>query len=117
LGCRDRELSILLTGDEDIATLNRAYLGRNGPTNVLAFPASGGPPPRVASPLLGDVVVSLETARRESREWGELLERTVLRLLIHGVLHLLGYDHERSRGEKRKMAAEEDRLLRLVEEP
>ncbi len=107
---------MLLTDDREIAELNRTYLGREGPTNVLAFPMSGGPVPHIASPLLGDVVVSLDTARRESRELGEPLERTVQRLLVHGVLHLLGYDHEGSPARGREMAAEEARLTALMKE-
>lgn len=116
MGCPERELSVLLTDDAEIADLNRSYLGREGPTNVLAFPLSGGPAPHIDSLLLGDVVVSLDTARRESEELGESLERTVHRLLVHGVLHLLGYDHEGSRARERKMAMEEARLLALMKE-
>ena len=69
MACHDGELSILFTGDKDIAELNRNYVGVKGPTNVLAFPMSGGPPPNVESGMLGDVVVSVDTAIRESKNW------------------------------------------------
>jgi len=116
LGFRDAELSVVLTGDEPMAVLNKRYLGRDGPTNVLAFPMG---PARQASPesgMLGDVVISLDTALRESEKAGEPLERTVDRLLVHGVLHLLDFDHERSPAEARRMRKEENRLLARMEE-
>jgi len=111
----DAELSILLTDDGAIAELNRRYLGKEGPTNVLAFPMNEGLSPGGVR-LLGDVVVSVETALAESRQLGESLERTVLRLLIHGLLHLLGHDHEKSRKEAQRMEKEEQRLLALISE-
>jgi probable rRNA maturation factor len=109
----DVELSVLITDDASISELNRRYLGREGPTNVLAFPMNEQSPsghPR----LLGDVVVSVDTAAKESTRWGEPLEETLFRLLIHGVLHLLGYDHERSPAKARRMEKEQERLLSLV---
>jgi rRNA maturation RNase YbeY len=116
LGCHEKELSVLLTDDEQIAELNAHYLNKSGPTNVLAFPMEEGPDPELESPMLGDVVISTDTALRESEEAGESLEEAVDRLLIHGVLHLLGYDHEKSVGEAQRMQKEERRLLTLVKE-
>ncbi|MDY6881800.1 MAG: rRNA maturation RNase YbeY [Desulfatiglans sp.] len=116
LGCDDKELSILLTDDERIAQLNKHYLGREGPTNVLAFPMGPDSFPKVPSYMMGDVVISLETAVRESKEQGEPSERVVDRLLIHGILHLLGYDHEISSEESLRMDQEEHRLMALLEE-
>ncbi|MEW6664683.1 MAG: rRNA maturation RNase YbeY [Thermodesulfobacteriota bacterium] len=116
MGFRDGELSILLTGDGPISILNKRYLGREGPTNVLAFPmgpARGGPSD---AGMMGDVVISLDTALRESAKIGEPLDRTVDRLLVHGILHLLDYDHERSPAEARRMRREESKLLALMEE-
>lgn len=66
--------------------------------------------------MLGDVVISLDTAARESKEAGESLEETVYRLLIHGILHLLGFDHERSQAEAGAMEKEELRLRQLAQE-
>ena len=116
LGCDDKELSILFTGDEHISRLNRKYRNKEGPTNVLAFPMAGGPEPRVEMGVLGDVVVSVETACRESADIHEPLEETIDRLLIHGLLHLLGYDHEISFKEAERMEEEEKRIMRLMRE-
>ena len=115
LGCHDRELSILFTGDDHIAKLNEQYLGRKGPTNVLAFPMADPHQKTDISPMLGDVVISLDTAARESGESEESFEETVFRLLIHGILHLLGFDHERTE-DARQMETEELRLRKLIEE-
>ena len=114
MACHDSELSILFTCDKDIAELNRNYVGVKGPTNVLAFPMPGGPPPNVETGMLGDVVVSVDTAIRESKKLGEPLEETVYRLLVHGLLHLLDYDHERSTEEADRMEKEQIRLLALI---
>jgi probable rRNA maturation factor len=114
LGFHDGELSVLLTDDRRIADLNNRYLGRKGPTNVLAFPMEEGEHARFDTRMLGDVVVSVETALAESRAAGEPLERAVDRLLIHGILHLLHYDHERSPLEARRMRREEKRVLSLI---
>jgi len=116
LACHDKELSILFTDDKQIAELNKRYLQRKGPTNVLAFPMAGGPVPQVESVMLGDVAISIDTALRESEELGESLEYTIDRLLIHGVLHLLGYDHEKSSGQAKRMALEEERLMAVMME-
>jgi len=116
LDCHKKELSILFTDNERIARLNDRYLGRKGPTNVLAFPMSGGPGPEVESDMLGDVVISVDTAISESMELDEPLEYTMDRLLIHGILHLLGYDHEKSEAEAGRMEKEEKRLMALVME-
>ena len=116
LASPDKELSVLFTDDNHIAQLNRRYLMKNGPTNVLAFPMEGGPPPRVDSVMLGDVVISVDSAIRESKEFGEDLEYTIDRLLIHGVLHLIGYDHEKTEEGARRMEKEEKRLVSLIQE-
>jgi probable rRNA maturation factor len=111
----DAELSILLTDDAAISDLNWRYLGKEGPTNVLAFPM-GAESHSEGTLMLGDVVVSVDTALKEAHQSAEPLERTIFRLLIHGVLHLLGHDHEKSRSEARRMRKEEERLLALISE-
>ena len=116
LGCRDGELSILLTDDRVISDLNRRYLNRKGPTNVLAFPMAEGAPVHDEPAMLGDVAVSVDTAIRESTISGDPLETTVFRLLIHGILHLFSYDHERSPEEAHRMEEQEKRLLSLINE-
>ncbi len=112
----DVELSILFTDDNHISQLNRHYLDRESSTNVLAFPMSGGSAVDVDSGLLGDVVVSVDTAIRESKERGVPLNEITYRLLIHGILHLLNYDHERSSEEALRMEKEESRLLAIIME-
>lgn len=115
MGLHDVELSILLTDDAAISELNRRYLRKNGPTNVLAFPMSEENLSEKPA-VLGDVVISVDTALKEANQSGDSLEHTVCRLLIHGILHLLGYDHEKSRSESRRMRKEQARLLEVVSE-
>jgi probable rRNA maturation factor len=92
------ELSVLLTDDDTIWRLNREYRGTDAPTDVLSFAQTesdaGAPRSEVEASHLGDVVISLETARRQAAEYGLLLDDEVRHLLVHGILHLLGYDHE-----------------------
>jgi len=116
LACNWEELSILFTDDAHIAELNSVYLGRDGPTNVLAFPMSEDSPTDVDSGMLGDVVVSVDTAIQEANELGKSMEETIYRLLIHGILHLFNYDHERSPEDEHIMQREEKRLLALIRE-
>lgn len=116
LGCHDRELSILFTDDKGIAELNKRYLGKKGPTNVLAFPMSAGPEPDYDSTMLGDVVISVDTAILESERLGDPLAYTIDRLLVHGILHLLGFDHTKSAKEAARMEKEENRLMALIME-
>jgi probable rRNA maturation factor len=113
LGEDEAELSLSLVRDAEGAALNQAHLGRPGATDVLAFPLREGPHARHAGPLLGDVVIALGVARRQARERGHPLADECLRLLIHGVLHLLGYDHARP-GEARAMRAKERALWRQL---
>ena len=80
------ELSIALVGDTDIQTLNREYRHKDKPTNVLSFPQDGL--------LLGDIVLALETITREATEKSISFEHHVTHLIIHGFLHLQGYDHQ-----------------------
>ena len=109
LGIRRGELSVLLVDDDEIRQLNLKYLGRDRPTNVMAFPMDG-PDPKI----LGDVVISTETAQRESQELGIGTEEYIALLLIHGILHLLGYDHERDEEEALRMQQKEGELLGLL---
>jgi len=114
LDCNDREISVLFTGDREIALLNEKYLGRKGPTDVISFPMEGEGDGGLESSLLGDVVISVDTAAREAEQSGETLERSVMRLLAHGLLHLLGYDHEGSEGLASEMEKQEARLIELM---
>jgi probable rRNA maturation factor len=116
LDFHEGELSVLFTDDTRMAELNHQYLKRWGPTNVLAFPMLSGTPSHRLSGMLGDVVISVDTALSECRDLGEPVQRTIDRLLIHGVLHLLGHDHEASPTQALQMRREENRLLALVME-
>lgn len=112
LECDGCELSILITGDSEIRRLNRDYRKKDKATDVLSFPAGDD----LASGILGDVVISIDTALRQAKEYGVSPIDEVSRLLIHGTLHLLGYDHEKvPRKEADRMRRAERRLLRLLE--
>lgn len=126
LGLGERELSVLLTDDPFIRGLNQAHRGKDRPTDVLAFPLDedvdggkpAGPLPRSqakgrsssararrrpklpADPMLGDVIISLDTAARQARERRHSLMDEVCFLLAHGLLHLIGYDHETDEQER-----------------
>ena len=113
LGHTRSELSISLVDDASIAAFNATYRGVEGPTDVLSFSLVEGKHASHRGVLLGDVVVSLETASRQARRARRSLEDEVVRLLIHGTLHLLGHDHEREQ-EARAMRAEERRILRAI---
>ncbi len=114
LGYPNPEVSILLTDDPHIKGLNRKYLKRNRPTDVLAFPMREGPCQEINPHLLGDVVISVEAAQRQAREDGVKLRDRVAYLLIHGILHLAGFDHETSKKRAKEMEAVADRLFRTV---
>ena len=100
-------VSIALVSDTRIRALNLRYRRKDAPTDVLSFPTN--PESRIPNPFLGDIVIALGVARRQAREAGhtELAELKVLAL--HGLLHLLGYDHERDHGRMRRL---EGRLRR-----
>lgn len=112
--CHDAELSIVITDDKHIAELNSRFLKRKGPTNVLSFPIREDNPNEPETLMLGDIVISLDAAIRDAKKAGESLTRMIDRLLIHGLLHLLGYNHERSK-EAWRMEEETERLLTMVE--
>jgi probable rRNA maturation factor len=96
------ELSLSIVGDARIRALNREWRGKDKPTDVLSFPQGDR--------LLGDVVISIQTARRAARVHGVSLSRELDLYLAHGLLHLLGYDHHRA-SDRKRMAAQESRLL------
>lgn len=112
--CPDGELSILILDDLEIAKLNKKYLDRSGPTNVIAFPMHEGPFGRMQPVLLGDVVISLDTAATEAQDAGISLERRFDQLLIHGILHLFGFDHEKTSEQAKAMRIKEEQLLKLL---
>jgi probable rRNA maturation factor len=116
LACEQSELSLLFTDNEQIAVLNARYLGRPGPTNVIAFPMLEEKFSEIRRGMLGDIVISLERAQEEALELGLTLEERVDQLLVHGLLHLLGHDHETTPAAARKMQKAEVQLLAIMEE-
>ncbi len=109
-------MSIVITDDAEITPLNRRYFHRNRPTNVISFPMAAGEPHAVNPHILGDVVISAETAERQAISAGKKPQEEILFLMIHGILHLLGYDHEGSPGERKKMEAKERELYKRIQE-
>ncbi|RMG21202.1 MAG: rRNA maturation RNase YbeY [Deltaproteobacteria bacterium] len=113
VGWPEAELSILVVDDAAMRTLNREYRGLDRTTDVLAFPQSS---PELAGPggeVLGDVVLSAPRARVQAKRYRRSFQGELERLLVHGVLHLLGHDHKRA-GERARMRAEERRLLTVL---
>lgn len=125
----EAELSLVLVSDRRMRALNRRYRKKDRPTDVLAFPLQEGVPhpsfspkgrgygkalPALPPTLLGDVVISMPTAKRQAAERGHGLYEEMSRLLVHGVLHLLGYDHERGPREAARMARKERAMLRAI---
>ena len=114
MGCEGHEVSLTIVDDAEITRLNRQYFHRNRPTNVISFPMADGNAAAIPPHVLGDVVISAETAERQARASGGKTEDEVLFLLIHGILHLAGYDHESSRGDRRAMESKERELFSLL---
>ena len=107
------ELSVLLCDDATIHALNRDYRKKNKSTDVLAFAMREGDDGHLAGDLLGDVIISLETATRQAKERGVVTRDEVMMLLAHGLLHLLGWDHQTDADDQR-MRAETDRMLAVI---
>ncbi len=114
MGSPESELSIVVVDDAEIASLNSEYLNHKGPTNVISFPMQEGEFSGVNPGLLGDVVISIDTAEKESRVAGIDIEERVDELLIHGILHLCGYDHVSDEGEAWIMEEKSQELLVLL---
>jgi len=117
------EISIVLADDGTVQALNRDWRGQDKPTNVLSFAAldddEAPPAPPGAPVLLGDVILALETCRRGADEQGKSLAHHTAHLVVHGVLHLLGWDHEEDEVEAEEMERLETRILALfgVDDP
>jgi len=112
LGLEDRELSLLLVDNEEIQEFNRLYLGRDYPTNVISFAMSEGAYGDVNPQLLGDIIISVEKAMSEGETSGASLKESLDFLMIHGLLHLLGYDHKSGdTQEARRMQDKENELF------
>ena len=115
LGYPDSELSVVITGDRGIRRINREYLGKDRPTNVISFAMSEGEFGDVNPEVLGDVIISADTAAREADEGGLPFRSRLCLLLLHGILHIAGYDHERSGdAEAQRMEVKEREIFALL---
>ena len=108
-GC---EVSISFMDSDEIHVLNRDYRGKDAPTDVLSFPVNDTLAMSAGRPL-GDIVVCMEAAQRQARDYGHSLERELAFLIVHGMLHLLGYDHETPEDEAAMFTAQ-DEILNLL---
>jgi probable rRNA maturation factor len=115
LDCHEGELSILIVDDPRIEELNRAYLNHVGPTNVISFAMQEGEHRGINPYLLGDVVISADTCAKEAEDAEMSFERRFDQLLIHGILHIFGYDHIHSEDEAQKMEAKSKTLIEHIE--
>lgn len=106
----ESELSLVFADDAQVRALNRDWRGKDEPTNVLSFPAMPLPPGGELPPLLGDIVLAAETVRREAEAEGRPFESHLAHLVVHGLLHLLGHDHEED-GQAEIMEDVERRVL------
>jgi len=110
---RQSALSISFVDDDEIREINRAHRGKDKPTDVLSFPLLEEGDAHLGERLLGDVVISVDSARRQAADYDASLEAEINRLLIHGVLHVMGHDHEEA-AEREEMRAEERRLAQVI---
>jgi len=117
LGCPEAELSIVIVDDAQIREINRDYLQRDKSTNVISFAMQEGEGAGIQPSLLGDVVISAQTAARDAEEAGLPFSSELYFLLLHGVLHLVGYDHERgTEQEAAEMEAKEQEIFALLQQ-
>lgn len=114
MDCPGLEVSLLFTDDPTIRGLNRLYRKKNRATDVLSFPQGEGEFPDVEPKVLGDIVISTDTVLRRSRRTRKGSEEELFTLLVHGLLHLLGYDHETTETERRRMRQKERELLGMI---
>lgn len=117
MGYQDSELSVSIVGDRSIHGINREYLGKDRPTNVISFAMHEGEYGGLNPDMLGDVIISADTAQREAEEGGMTFDSRLVFLLLHGILHLTGYDHERSGAEEaRRMQRQERKIFAMLQD-
>jgi probable rRNA maturation factor len=110
LKLQDRDLSILFVDDRKIAVMNREFFGKDRPTNVISFSYLDGMP----GEAFGDIIISVERAAEEARNAGIPFYERLFGLIVHGIVHILGYDHVESASGARKMRYREKKLMGLV---
>ena len=113
LGYTEAELSVALVDEQLMAELNEKYRGYDRPTNVLSFSMSEGEFPHLHPEILGDVVICVPVAKREAEEGGLTLEQRLTELLVHGILHLVGFDHEKSEEDAEKMRKKMEEVMNM----
>lgn len=113
-GLDDAEVGVTLTGDDYIKELNKTYRGKDAATDVISFALNEGEEPEIingpALNLLGDIVISVERAAEQAEEYGHSVEREIAFLTVHGMMHLLGYDHAEE-SDRQEMRKEEEYVL------
>ncbi len=112
LGLENVEIGLTLTDDETIRQLNKEWRNKDRPTDVLSFPA--GEIPGYKYKILGDIVISVPYTRRQAQSIGVSFYEELIRLIAHGLLHLLGYDHEKSEKEARVMFDKQEKLIKHI---
>jgi probable rRNA maturation factor len=110
LGFQNKDLSVLFVDNKKITILNKKFFGKNNPTNVISFSYMDGLPGEV----LGDIIISAERAEEEARNSGTYFYERLFALIVHGLAHVMGYDHEKDEGERRKMKYREKKLMASV---
>lgn len=116
MGCDSNELSVVITDDEQIQMLNKRYRKIDTPTNVLAFPMQEGKFGNITPGLLGDIVISCDTAQIEADKANISLAERFSQILVHGILHLTGFDHETGENDAKKMENKSLEILRKIED-
>ncbi len=115
LCCTNMEISITFVDDETIQRINKQYLSKDRPTNVISFPLQEGEFSAINPDMLGDIVISVETARRDADKGNLSFDEEILFLIIHGLLHLRGYNHENtSKADALMMKKKENELFLLL---
>ncbi len=107
---QDRDLSLLFTDNKGIARLNKKCFGKESPTNVISFSYLDGPQHEV----VGDIIISAQRAREEAEQGGLPFYERLIALIIHGLVHILGFDHDAGPKEARRMRYREQRLMRYA---
>ena len=115
LQCEDKEISLLFVDDNEIREINSRYLNRDYPTNIISFSLTEGEFGNINPNILGDIVISVETALKDADEAGIEFNDELEFLMIHGILHLLNYNHENTSKDKaQKMKAKEQELFTML---
>ncbi len=115
MGYEHHEIALVITADTHIQELNSSYRNVDAPTNILSFSMLEGEFLEMGGNLLGDLVISASTAHREAEDAGISIEERLSQLLVHGILHLVGYDHESGESDEKEMIEKSLELLTLIE--